>query len=176
VRPATTDLLLIDEYGEVELQACYGRGGISVLIDDHAVELGAVVVDENRLVVTGALGHETVAARRDGDRVEIARNGLAINVTIMLAIDAPRSVGGMEQRGNLIDAPLHGMVSHLYVAIGDAVEVGTPVLQMEAMKLIHTLNAPVSGTVATIRCAVGDTVPAGAVLMEIALEVAEEDE
>ncbi|MEO6782847.1 MAG: biotin/lipoyl-containing protein [Bradyrhizobium sp.] len=41
-------------------------------------------------------------------------------------------------------------------------------LQMEAMKLIHTLQATALGRIEAIRCAVGDTVPAGAVLVEIA--------
>ena len=62
---------------------------------------------------------------------------------------------------------LHGVVSRLHVALGDAVEKGTPVLQMEAMKLIHTLKASAPGRIEAIRCAVGDTVPAGAVLVEI---------
>jgi biotin carboxyl carrier protein len=53
-------------------------------------------------------------------------------------------------------------------------EKGTPVLQMEAMKLIPTLKAPVSGRIQSIRCAEGDTVPAGALLIEISPEEAEE--
>ena len=47
------------------------------------------------------------------------------------------------------------------------VEKGGAVLQMEAMKLIHTLTAPCRGRIATIHCNAGDTVPAGAVLVEI---------
>jgi 3-methylcrotonyl-CoA carboxylase alpha subunit len=176
VRPAITDLLLIDEYSEVELQACRGRDGISILIDGQVIALGAVVVHDDRLVTTGARGHETVAVRKDGDRIEIARKGLAINATVALVIDTSRGLANMEQRGNLIDAPLHGMVSQLYVAVGDTVEVGTPVLQMEAMKLIHTLGAPAAGTIAAIRCVAGETVPAGTVLVEITLENTEEGE
>ena len=52
----------------------------------------------------------------------------------------PREQGGLEQSGNVIEAPLHGVVSQLHVALGDTVEKGAPVLQMEAMKLIHTLQ------------------------------------
>jgi 3-methylcrotonyl-CoA carboxylase alpha subunit len=174
VRPATTDLLLVDEYGEVELQACRGRDGMSILIDGQVIELGTVVAHDDRLVTTGGLGHETVAVRKEGDRVEIARKGLAINAAVALVIDTPRGLATMEQRGNLIDAPLHGMVSQLYVAVGDTVVVGTPVLQMEAMKLIHTLGAPAAGTIAAIRCVVGETVPAGTVLVEITLKNTEE--
>ena len=88
--------------------------------------------------------------------------------------EGPRERGGLEKSGNAIEAPLHGVVSQLHVALGDTVEKGEPVLQMEAMKLIHTLRAPVSGRIGQIRCNVGDTVPAGAVLVEISpIEVEE---
>ncbi|MDI1346646.1 MAG: biotin carboxylase N-terminal domain-containing protein [Pseudolabrys sp.] len=176
VRPATTDLLLIDEYGEVELQASRGRDGMSMLIDGQVIALGDVAVDAGRLVTIGERGQETVPVRKDGDRIEIARKGLAINAKVALVIDTPRGLASMEQRGNIIDAPLHGMVSQLYVAVGDVVEVGTPVLQMEAMKLIHTLSAPAAGTIAAISCIVGETVPAGTVLVEITLNNTEEGE
>jgi 3-methylcrotonyl-CoA carboxylase alpha subunit len=69
--------------------------------------------------------------------------------------------------GNSIEASLYGVVSCLHVALGDAVEKGTRVLQMEAMKLVHTLKATVPGRIGSIFCAVGDTVPAGAILVEI---------
>jgi biotin carboxyl carrier protein len=86
----------------------------------------------------------------------------------------PRTDGQHSRSGNAIEAPLHGVVSRLHVALGDAVEKGTPVLQMEAMKLIHTLKANAPGRIEAIRCAVGDTVPAGAVLVEITpLEIEE---
>jgi biotin carboxyl carrier protein len=69
---------------------------------------------------------------------------------------------------------LHGVVAQIFVAVGDEVEKGAAVVQMEAMKLIHTLTAPMSGRVAAIRCNAGDTVPAGAVLVEITSPDAEE--
>ena len=56
-----------------------------------------------------------------------------------------RTDGQLDRSGNAIEAPLHGVVSRLHVALGDAVEKGTPVLQMEAMKLIHTLKATGAG-------------------------------
>jgi biotin carboxyl carrier protein len=47
-------------------------------------------------------------------------------------------------------------------------------MQMEAMKLIHTLRAQVAGRIEQIRCNVGDTVPAGAILIEITPSEVEE--
>lgn len=66
-------------------------------------------------------------------------------------------------------APLHGLITRIHVAIGDRVEAGMPVVQMEAMKLVHSLSAPQAGVVASIRHAEGDIVPAGAILIEIEL-------
>ena len=100
--------------------------------------------------------------------MSIARDGLALTSTIRPRIEMPRDDEQHDHSGNAIEAPLHGVVSELHVALGDAVEKGTPVLQMEAMKLIHTLRATAPGRIEAIRCAVGDTVPAGAVLVEIA--------
>jgi biotin carboxyl carrier protein len=86
----------------------------------------------------------------------------------------PREQGHPEKSGNVIEAPLHGVVSQLHVTLGELVEKGAPVLQMEAMKLIHTLRAQVAGRVGHISCKVGDTVPAGAILIEITPSEVEE--
>jgi 3-methylcrotonyl-CoA carboxylase alpha subunit/geranyl-CoA carboxylase alpha subunit len=112
--------------------------------------------------------------RLDGDLLQITCNGLAINARVALKIDLPRAHGMHGHGGNVIEAPLHGVVSHIHVAVGDTVEKGSAVMQMEAMKLIHTLAAPVSGRVVAIHCNAGDTVPASALLVEIAPDAGEE--
>jgi biotin carboxyl carrier protein len=112
--------------------------------------------------------------RRRDDVVQIARNGLALAATVRPTIDMSLSRGHVERSGNAIVAPLHGVVSQLYVAVGESVEKGTPVLQMEAMKLIHTLSAGVDGRIGSICCTVGETVAADAVLVEIVPNETEE--
>ena len=106
--------------------------------------------------------------------MSIAREGLSLSATIRLRIEMPRTDAQLERANNVIEAPLYGVVSQLHVALGDAVERGAPVLQMEAMKLIHTLKAPIPGRIEQIRCTVGDIVPAGAILVEIAPDEVEE--
>jgi 3-methylcrotonyl-CoA carboxylase alpha subunit len=166
-RPAHTALLVSDEYGESDVEVIVGRNGIQAVVDETAVTLGSISCDSSRMILSDA-GRETAfVVDRDGDLVWITRNGMAISATIELKIDLPRAPGAHGLGGNVIDAPLHGVVSQIFVAVGDTVEKGSAVLQMEAMKLIHTLTAPVSGRVAAIHCNAGDTVPAGAVLVEI---------
>jgi 3-methylcrotonyl-CoA carboxylase alpha subunit len=167
VRPARVSLHTADEYGEVDAEIRVSRDGIVVELEGISVDFEAPRVDGD--VITIALSGATgfFVARRDGAVVSIARDGLALVSLIRPRIEMPREDAHHDRSGNAIEAPLHGVVSRLHVALGDAVEKGTPVLQMEAMKLIHTLKASAPGRIEAIRCAVGDTVPAGAVLVEI---------
>ncbi|MBS0532386.1 MAG: ATP-grasp domain-containing protein [Proteobacteria bacterium] len=166
VRPAKASLHLEDEYGHVDADMLVGRDGITVEIEGVPVNLGRPVVVNGAITLASASGRPFVA-RRDGATVSIAREGMSLSAIIRLRIEIPRERDDLEKSGNAIEAPLHGVVSQLHVALGDTVEKGEPVLQMEAMKLIHTLRAPISGRIGLIRCNVGDTVPAAAVLVEI---------
>ena len=168
VRPAKVALHAADEYGEVDAEIRVGRDGIVVELDQIAVGFEAPTVAGDAILLTQAGAGGRFVARHRGATVSIARDGLALTSTIRPRIELPRTRARLDRSGNAIEAPLHGVVSQLYVALGDAVEQGTPILQMEAMKLIHTLKATAPGRIEAIRCAVGDTVPAGAVLVEIA--------
>jgi acetyl/propionyl-CoA carboxylase alpha subunit len=166
VRPARVSLHVADDYGDAEAELRVGQDRIVVELDGAAVEFPRSRAEADPLA--------GFVHRRHGDAVAIAHDGLALTATLLPRIDMPRAAGQLDRSGNVVDAPLHGVVSKLYVAVGDAVEKGTPVLQMEAMKLVHTLKAPLAGRIQSIRCTEGDTVPAGAVLVEISPEAAEE--
>jgi biotin carboxyl carrier protein len=168
--------VLIDDYGEVELQVRRGRAGVSVMIEGETVELGNLTGKHGRLTIDSARGPELISVCRRRDGVEIARSGLAISTRIALKVDTRRDHGQLDLGGNALAAPLHGLISEIYVATGDAVTAGDAILQMEAMKLIHTLRASASGTVKAVHCASGQTVPAGAVLVEIDVTDEKEEE
>jgi 3-methylcrotonyl-CoA carboxylase alpha subunit/geranyl-CoA carboxylase alpha subunit len=168
VRPAKVLLRITDEYGETDAELRASRDGIVIEIDGVAVEFEPPTGDGNAITLTAADSSVPFVARRGDTTVSIACQGLAVKAVIQPRIDVPRDGGGLERSGNAIEAPLHGVVAKLHVALGDVVKKGTPVLQMEAMKLIHTLKAPVPGRIEQINFTEGDTVPAGAVLVEIA--------
>jgi 3-methylcrotonyl-CoA carboxylase alpha subunit len=173
-RPARTTLHVSDEYGECDVDIIVGRTGIKAEIGGTAVTLGTISCDNTAMTLSDAGRETALVFQHDGDLIRIARNGLAISARVKLKIDLPRAPGTNDRGGNVIDAPLHGVVSQIFVAVGDTVEKGSAVLQMEAMKLIHSLTAPVSGRVAAIHCNAGDTVPAGAVLVELTSSEVEE--
>ncbi|QDF42379.2 biotin carboxylase N-terminal domain-containing protein [Bradyrhizobium symbiodeficiens] len=174
VRPAKVLLQIIDEYGEIDADLHASHGRISIEIDGVAIGFEPSKVTSDAIILT-AEGHNVpFVARLNSTTVSITHRGLTLRAAIRPRIDIPRDGGGPERSGNAIEAPLHGVVAKLHVALGDVVEKGTPVLQMEAMKLIHTLKATVPGRIEQINCNVGDTVPAGAILIEIAPAEVEE--
>jgi acyl-CoA carboxylase subunit alpha len=65
--------------------------------------------------------------------------------------------------GSLV-APMPGTVVRVEVRPGDDVQLGDPVVVLEAMKMQHTVVAPADGTVTGVGVAAGQTVDAGAVL------------
>jgi biotin carboxyl carrier protein len=60
-----------------------------------------------------------------------------------------------------------GLINAVDVKVGQEVELGQPVVVLEAMKLMIQLVAPVAGKVKELFCAPGQTVPVGTVLVEI---------
>jgi len=80
----------------------------------------------------------------------------------------PLGVAGAEheEEGAGLLAPMPGKVIALLAAPGAAVDKGTPLLVLEAMKMEHTISAPRAGTVKGFRFAAGDQVGEGAELVE----------
>jgi acetyl/propionyl-CoA carboxylase alpha subunit len=66
-----------------------------------------------------------------------------------------------------VAAPMHGRVTQVLAEPGHAVQAGTLLLVMEAMKMEHRLTAPVAGTVRSVHARVGEQVAARKLLVEI---------
>ena len=66
-----------------------------------------------------------------------------------------------------VTAPMQGTIVKVLVEVGAAVEAGTAILVLEAMKMENQINAEASGTIKEIRVAAGDAVGTGDVLAVI---------
>jgi biotin carboxyl carrier protein len=64
-------------------------------------------------------------------------------------------------------APMAGRVVQLNSQAGEQVNVGAPLVVLDAMKMENTLRAPSAGRVEEIPVAVGDTVLQGALLVRL---------
>ena len=160
-RSARVELDVSDDYGTAKLALIRGPDGVSAEVEGETLPL--------TLPSGEGWVHEglPVFAVRDGDTVHLAHDALAISAQVGLAIEID-SLAKVEGAGSgALTAPLPGLVTQVAVRPGDRVAQGATVLQMEAMKLVHTLAAHAAGTVAAVHCAEGDTVRAGALLVEI---------
>ncbi|PIA70030.1 acetyl/propionyl/methylcrotonyl-CoA carboxylase subunit alpha [Pseudomonas sediminis] len=70
------------------------------------------------------------------------------------------------QHGGL-SAPMNGSIVRVLVEPGQAVEAGTALVVLEAMKMEHSIRAPEAGTVKALYCREGEMVGEGAVLVEL---------
>ena len=70
------------------------------------------------------------------------------------------------QHGGL-GAPMNGSIVRVLVEAGQAVEAGTTLVVLEAMKMEHSIRAPEAGTVKALYCCEGEMVSEGTVLVEL---------
>ncbi len=63
--------------------------------------------------------------------------------------------------------PMPGLLTTLYVSVGDAVEAGQPLAVVEAMKMENILRAEKSGTVKLVNAQAGDSLAVDAVILEM---------
>jgi propionyl-CoA carboxylase alpha chain len=154
---------------EVEVAYRWGRDGMSVVAP--AVEgliVGSAAPDLVVLSVGGVVGRYAVS--RSGDERDVRGPDGAVALTAL-----PRFVDPSAQAvsGALV-APMPGLVVRVAVSVGDIVEVGDPLLWLEAMKMEHVVAATAAGTVARV-AAEGQQVDPG-VVVAVVEPVANADE
>ena len=68
---------------------------------------------------------------------------------------------------NLVKAPMPGLVLDVLVQEGGSVEVGDPLLILEAMKMENVIKSPVSGTIKSIQIEKSNSVDKHQLLIEL---------
>ncbi|MDW3217956.1 MAG: acetyl-CoA carboxylase biotin carboxylase subunit [Acidimicrobiales bacterium] len=121
---------------------------------------------------------DTPKVKRDLD-VEV--NGKRFSVSMWVPESAPAAGGGGPARPRRsgggsggggagsgdVAVPMQGTIVKVVVAVGDEVEVGDPIVVLEAMKMENNVNAEKAGTVSEIRVSEGDSVGGGDVVAVI---------
>ena len=174
---AAAGLMEADELAGFVLWAPLAR---SVFLVHDGTEHRAVIrlLGEGRAEIE--IGDQTVEALRqargwtfDGTRAApMARSGSLLSVfdgpgfsfTILNALErAEEAAAG----GNVIEAPMPGMVKAVFVEAGQSVAEGEKLAVLEAMKMEHTLTAFREATVAEVLAGAGTQVEAGAALVRL---------
>jgi len=149
-RPASVPLRVEDDFGDAELTL--------LLASEPLARSGETLV-----ALTGA---PRVWRGEDGVR-HVVSEGLAVTLAAQPLGEARLGIrAGGAAEGQII-APLTGLVTKVHVAAGETVRSGQPLVEMEAMKLVHTLFAPFDGVVGRVCCAAGETLGAKTVLIEM---------
>ncbi len=138
-------------------------GGRPVAVDvatvgaQLSVRIEGTIVD---LTAAGALPDLSVVARgRRGDvRVESARTRATATSTKQTRTTIDK----------IVFSPMPGRVVKVFVQRGDAVEIGQPLLVMEAMKMENEIRARSAGTVAEVHAVAGSAVESNARLVTLA--------
>ncbi len=118
--------------------------------------------------------HRVTLEGRDGDTLTLRVDGTRIVVDVS---DAQRllleSFGldtGEAAAQREVRAPMPGLVLHVRVQPGEAVEPGQGLLVLEAMKMENEIKAQHAATVARVHVAPGEAVTKGTLLVEMEAE------
>ena len=145
----------------------FGRGLYQVLGEDLDVSLSVTASAGTRFTVS-LDGHrfEADAVLRD-EAISIFADGRGFGFGLP---DNLADATGDQAAGDVIVAPMPGLVRVVSTEAGAAVAKGDALMVLEAMKMEHTLTAPRDGVVAEVLAAVGDQIADGALLLSMAPE------
>jgi 3-methylcrotonyl-CoA carboxylase alpha subunit len=87
--------------------------------------------------------------------------------TVLRRVDPLDVDAGAGASGDLIEAPMPGLVRQVFVSAGATVAKGDRLAILEAMKMEHSLLAARDGVVAEVMAQAGSQVEAGAVLIRL---------
>ncbi len=170
-----TDSFRLNEDGLDSMDLAEGKRALTILIhptaaattlewDDGATVVRGISLAGDRIIAT--LDGEIVSASimREDQRIYIMGNARTACFEIVQESTYAEIDGVVE---GTIRSPMPGKVTAVLVKEGEAVKPGQPLVQLEAMKMEHTLSAPVGGKVANLRAKLNQQVDEGEELLTV---------
>ncbi|TCK26018.1 acetyl/propionyl/methylcrotonyl-CoA carboxylase subunit alpha [Pseudonocardia endophytica] len=145
---------------DVDVRYRFRRDGLDVRVNDEPLAAALVSATPSRVVLeTDGVRRDYAVHRRAGWSFVDGPDG-----SVALA-EVPRFAdpNAVAHAGSLL-APMPGTVVRVLGDPGQQVEVGQPLVVLEAMKMEHTVVAPGNGVLGEVRVAAGDQVDTGQVL------------
>jgi len=153
----------------------------TVRLVGHDGEFSAVLRVHSKDDVTVSLDSTDVHLRRTphgwsmpggNPKLPVKRIGRTVSVfsDVTWHFDIPDPLAVMADTalaGDVVTAPMPGLIKKVFVRPGDAVTTGARLLVLEAMKMEHTLSAPRDGIVGSVLVKAEDQVDAGSTLIDM---------
>ncbi|WP_369959361.1 acetyl-CoA carboxylase biotin carboxylase subunit [Pseudomonas benzenivorans] len=147
---------------EIDLSlACNGESQVVRL--RHAAASSVRLEGERLQVEQDGLRRQHLAVRR-GDSLYLEFQG---ELHCISRVDPIAEAEASHAHHGGLTAPMNGSIVRVLVEAGQAVEAGTALVVLEAMKMEHSIRAPHAGTVKALYCGEGEMVAEGSVLVEL---------
>ncbi len=164
------DFLLSWDGEKVPLRAYAGPDGSWRLVfASESVHATAREDEAGMALRLDGVEHHLRVVRRGTDLIVIRRGK---KNEVLTRLDPLAPPAGHASGAERLIAPIPGRITRILVKTGDAVEKGTVLIVLEAMKMELTLSAPRAGSVSDIPFGIGEMVEEGAELVRFASEAA----
>ena len=163
---STTRGLRLGGPSEVTLHLACGAESRSMVMRSDSQQ-SVRLSGEHLLIERDGVRRQTIAIRR-ADTLYLQWQG---DVHAIRSVDPIAEVDVSQGHQGGLTAPMNGSIVRVLVSVGEQVQVGTPLVVLEAMKMEHSIRANAAGTVAALHCAEGEMVKEGMVLVELAAVV-----
>lgn len=152
----------------VDVNALPG-GGFDVHVDGQRVDADVVVLPD---ALSVRIGHRVLDLTIEGKppRIGAVASGVRAYVDVESERHRAAAVSKTSGRGadsGTVASPMPGRIVKVLAKPGAEVNVGDPVVVVEAMKMENELRATRAGTVGKVHVKEGDRVEGGAVLVEM---------
>jgi 3-methylcrotonyl-CoA carboxylase alpha subunit len=136
------------------------------LVDDVVVAADTTEIARGRQwsVRIAGRSHEVTVLTKDPLRLLIDGTEIAASAIDERAATAARGATSARGGRHELRAPMPGLLKAVHVAEGDVVELGMPLMTLEAMKMENELLAPARLRVVRIAIGAGTKVEGGAIL------------
>ena len=148
---------------------------IAINGEKHQVDL--IQISDNLYSIIINNESSFISYNEKDSQIYLSDSNQDIIITIQTELDLMIAEFGFatsedEQAGE-IHAFIPGLITKLFVNVGDDVEEGYHLCLLEAMKMENEINAPISGIVKSINVSEGSSIEKGDLIMEIEPNVME---
>ncbi|MDA3860378.1 MAG: hypothetical protein PF445_04050 [Melioribacteraceae bacterium] len=152
-------LLKILSNGKVELNG-----------DNYEVELSQLSNFSYLLKVNDNV-YQVTSEKLNGHDYNFAIDGYSYNTTVRTNLEEKANEylqnKAKESGTEIIKSPMPGLIVKILKQVGDSVEIGEPIILLEAMKMENEIRASASGIIKSISTKENNSVEKGEILLEI---------